>query len=121
DYLLMARRVVDGAVVGKRIEEVESSAELLLDFVLQGVVIGESGAPGNLHFTKGLVRSARVERAVLARVLGTGLIDVAEDYQLVRAVADVGDVEQQILGNFALDGEMPAHHVAGANVRGRVA
>src|SRR5204862_2306697 len=44
----------------------------------------------------------------------------AEDHQLVRAVADVGDVEHNVFGNFALDGEMPAHLVARANIGGRV-
>ena len=117
----MARRVVDGARIGEGIEQVESSTELLLELGLQRMVIGESGAPGNFHFAKSLVRAARVERDVLARVLGAGLVDVAEDHQLVRAVTDVGDVEKQVLGDFALDGEMPAHHVTGASVGGRVA
>ena len=90
----VARRVVDGARIGEGIEQVESAGEPLLKLGLKRVVVGESGAPGNFHFAKGLVGPARVERAVLARILGTSLIDVAKDHQLVRAVANVGDVEQ---------------------------
>src|SRR5690606_29229685 len=47
---------------------------------------------------------------------GNGLVEVAQDELFASDVADVGDVEGQVIGQLLLDGEVPTVDVAGAVV-----
>ena len=53
-------------------------------------------------------------------LFGSRLIVVAENHQAGALVADIADIEHQVLAEFPLDGEVPALHIAGAVIGRRV-
>ena len=54
-------------------------------------------------------------------MVGQSLVGVGQDVQADAVIADVGDIQQKVLREFLLDGEVPALYVTRARVWRRVA
>ena len=87
-----------------------------LDLHLEGV-IARLPIERRLDELIALNRPAVLKRNVLAGVVRPRLIVVAEDDQVAAAIADIGDVNQQVVQDLALNGHVPVLDVAGMRVR----
>ena len=80
------------------------------------MIVGEAGGETGRDGGEPGYRAALLERRVLAGVVRARLIQIAEEQQLDRVVADIGEINQRVRRDFALHGEVPTLHIAGARV-----
>src|SRR6185312_8042145 len=101
----------------ERVDEIKAARITLFDLGLQGVVTAESTREG--FFDGGEVRNgtARVDREI-----GSGgrarrcLVGVGQDHQTYSVIAQISDIQEEIMREFAFYRKMPRLHVAGAIV-----
>ena len=62
-------------------------------------------------------RTPCIHSQIFTGVVEARLVVIGEDHQLVAAIANIGNVEHEVLAKFALHGEVPVHCVPGACVR----
>src|SRR5215204_3343733 len=109
----MTGGVVDRLRPGETVQQVNARRVPLFQLQLKPVVCREAAAIGDLDEVETRDGTTLGDREVLARVVRTRLVVVAEDHQTVRAVADIGDVEYKVARELPLDGQVPTLHVRG--------
>ena len=87
---------------------------------MQPFVAAEAAIVGDFDVREARWGGAR-SRQVLAELVGQSLVRIGEDVEADAMVADVGDIQEQVLGEFLLNGEVPALDIAVAIVAGDVA